>query len=145
MAKTLKADTSVTYPLLVAASAAATEGLLFTVNSSSQAVLADNTTPTRAVGFAIKGISASESASGKPVVLVSRGIVEVAAADIVGSWTVGALVYLATAGKYTTVKPTTNGVAAQPVGWALSSERVWVDVAPSGLLVQTAGNSNIGI
>ena len=145
MAKVLKADPSVTYPVAMNASAAASEGYLYGINSSGAGLLADCSTPVFAVGFAFRDLSAANSALGKPVILYQRGIIELTASDITGGWTIGAGVYLSTAGKWTTVKPSTNAYALQPVGVAVSATRVLVDVANHRTLFQTAATSTVSM
>jgi hypothetical protein len=132
--------------LNVLASGAISEGLLYGLDTAGKAVLADRTTPQTAIGFAVKGLTAAQAAAGEKVALSPRGIVQCVAADIAGSaFTLGATVYVDTAGKYTTTKPTTNGHLHQPVGVAMTTTKVFVNLGVGFILAQTAGNSNIGV
>jgi hypothetical protein len=126
------------------------EGLLYGINGSGQAVPADRTggSVIVAVGFCATpgGITAVQATNGIPVALCPMGIVDCAAADIAGgAFTVGATVFTDTAGKYTTTKPTTATHLVQEVGVAVSATKVLVNITPSAKLAQAAGNSNIGI
>lgn len=129
----------------VPAVAAVSEGLLYGINSSGQAVIANRTTgPQRAVGVAVTSLTTAQQAAGKVVALTDNAIVECAAADIAGgAFTVGATVYLDTAGKYTSTKPSTAADIIQAVGVAMSATKVFVNITTLTLTLQTAGNSTI--
>lgn len=115
----------------VTATGAITEGLLYGINSSGNPVLADRSTPIAVAGFAVKGLSSADGAAGKAVALAHIGIVECVAAEIAGgAFTVGANVYLDTAGKYTTTKPATATHILQYVGVAMTTTKVAVNIAP---------------
>jgi hypothetical protein len=146
MAYTKKADTTVTTNV-PGVSSAITEGLLYGINSSGQAVPADNVTgPVPAVGFAVKGINAAQATAGTPVALTDRGIVEFLTSEIAGgAFTVGATVFVGTSGGVTTTKPTTNTYLVQAIGTAISATKAVIKVVPGFIIAQTAGNSNVGI
>lgn len=129
----------------VACAAACTEGLLYGINSSGKAVVADRTTgPQAAVGFAVTSITTAQASGNVNVALAPRGIVECVAANIAGgAFTAGATVYLDTAGKYTTTKPSTAADILQPVGVALTTLKVAVNIVPYGLTIQAAGTTTI--
>ncbi len=139
MATVKKYDTDVT--INVQAAAAVTEGLLYGIDTNGKAVVADRTTgPQRASGFAVRGLTTAEATAGKAVALCSRGIVQLAAADIAGgAFTVGADVWLDVTGEYTTTKPTTATQLLQYVGVALTTTKVAVNLAHA--LVLTAANA----
>jgi hypothetical protein len=122
------------------ATGAIVEGLLYGVNGTGNPVLADRATPISVVGFAVKGLTAAEGAAGKAAAFTRHGIVELVAAEIAGgTFTIGANVYLDTAGKYTTTKPSTATNILQYVGVAISTTKVAVYVSPP--LVITAAAS----
>lgn len=129
----------------VPAAAACSEGLLYGINSSGQAVIADRATgPQRAVGVAVSALSSAQQALGTHVALAQMAIVECAAADIAGgSFTVGGTVYLDTAGKYTTTKPSTEAHIIQAVGVALSATKVAVNISTAVLVLQASGATTI--
>jgi len=131
--------------LNVPASGAISEGLLYGLNSSGQAVAADRATgPQRAVGVAITSLTAGQATNGTNVALTNMAIIECAAGDIAGgAFTNGATVYLDTAGKYTTTKPSTAANILQPVGVALSTTKVAVNIVPYGLTIQASGSTTI--
>lgn len=143
MANTRKYNKEVTVNLI--ATGVVSEGLLYGVDSSGNPVLADRTTgPQKATGFCVKGLSAADGAAGKAVALAREGIVECVAANIAGgAFTVGATVYLDTAGKYTTTKPSTAADILQAVGTALTTLKVAVHISPLTLTLQAAGTTTI--
>jgi hypothetical protein len=148
MASILKYDKDVT--LNITANLAVTRGLLYGINSSGNFVLADQTTgPQVAFGFApFDNLSTDVGYLTKAVALTTRGVIDFADTTSMiagGTFTVGATVWLGTAGGYTTTKPTTNGHLAQAVGIAVGTTRAVIEVSMVPLLAQTAGNSNIGI
>jgi hypothetical protein len=143
MANTKNFDNSMT--INVPAAGAVSEGLLYGINASGQAVAADRATgPQRAVGFAITSLTAAQASNGNYVALVPTGIVECNTVDIAGgAFTIGGTVYLDTAGKYTTTKPTTAGNILQAVGVAMSASKVAVNIVPYGLTLQVSGSTTI--
>jgi len=143
MAKVKNYNEDVT--LNVQASGAISEGLLYGLNSSGQAVAADRATgPQRAVGVAVTGLTAAQQAAGAIVALCPIAVIECDAADIAGSaFTQGATVYLDVSGKYTTTKPSTAANIIQPVGVALTTTKVAVNIVPYGLTLQASGSTTI--
>ena len=139
-----KYDVSVTPDLAIGG--AISMGLLYGL-SGGVATLATNLAGAfvYAIGFAVTSMTAADSTAGRRVALSSRGILDLAAANIEGgALTAGAPVYLHTAGMYTSTRPTTNGTLLQQVGIALSTTRILADVTSPMVKVQTAGNSNVG-
>lgn len=119
------------------AGAALTEGQLCGVNGSGNAVLADSTAadgPIHAVGFAVRTV-----ASGAPVAICPVGVV-----DGFSSLTPGARQFASgTAGGVTATRPTGAGDAIQPVGIAISTTMIAMNISPTPVLAQAAGNSTV--
>jgi hypothetical protein len=131
----------------VAVAAAVSEGLLYGIDANGKAVVADRVTgPQAAVGFAVTSLSTAQMNEGKNVALAQKGIIELETGHIAGgAFTVGATVFLDVTGEYTTTKPTTATHLVQPVGVAMTTTKVVVNIVPGVLVAQAAGNSNIGI
>lgn len=139
-----KYDVSVTPQLPI--NTAITAGVLYGL-SGGYAAQATNAAGAYipAIGFAVTSMTAADATSKKEVALATKGIIDLTAGQIQGgALTAGAPVYLHTGGTYTSTRPTTNGTYLQCVGIALTTTRVLVHINPSGLLVQTSGNSVIG-
>ena len=123
------------------------EGLLVSLNSSGKAIVADRTTgPAAAIGFAVSAVTAAQVTANPSinVALCPIGVIECAAADIAGgAFTQGAVVYLDTAGKYTTTKPSTAADIIQAVGRAITTTKVAVIVPPYAPTLQAAATSTI--
>jgi len=147
VATILKYDRDVT--INQTATIAVTKGLLYGITNTGAYILADRTTPTKAVGFAIAdNLSTDIGYLTKAVGLSPCGVIDFADNTAViagGAFTIGSVVYLDTAGGYTTTKPVTNGNLHQPVGVALTTTRAFIHMTQGYLLAQTAGNSNIGV
>lgn len=127
------------------ASGAITKGLLYGI-SGGVATLATNAAGGNvpALGFAITSLTAAQATAGKRVGLASRGILTLSATEITGStFTAGAPVYVATAGKYTSTRPTTATEMIQPVGIAITTTQILVMVSPAALKAQAAATTVI--
>lgn len=130
----------------VKGAAAVTEGLFYGIDTSGNAVVADNTTPKAALGFAVKGLTTAQYNNGDAVALCQQGVIEFATSEIAGgAFTVGAAVYLGASGGVTTTKPTTNTYLVQPVGVALTTTKAAINTMNGFIVAQTSGNSNIAI
>lgn len=131
----------------IATAVAVTKGRLYGI-SSGALIAATNVAGgiIQAIGCAINDVTANEGAAGKQAGLVNRAVVDLDAAMVAGgALTVGAPVYLATGGGYTSTQPSANGTGVQPVGFAIAALQIWLDVRPSALKAQTSGNSTAAL
>jgi hypothetical protein len=139
MAKqTVKYDKNTTVTVKVDSSTTLNEGDLASINSSSQAVIAQKTTGAvqAAVGIAVR---AGDGTKGDYVALAP-----VAEVDGFTSLTPGATYYLNTAGGVTATRPTTAGDAIQAVGVAVSATKILFNVQAQFILAQAAATTTLG-
>lgn len=130
------------------AAAAVTRGLLYGINSSGKVAAATNATGAyvAAAGFAVEPLTTAQVNNNDVEALSQIGMVEFDTANIAGgALTIGATVYLDTAGGVTTTSPTANGTLVQPVGIAFSATQVLLNIHAPSVKAQTAGNSNAGL
>lgn len=144
MASVIKYDNTVTINIPGVVSAIK-QGYFYTVNTSGQAILADNGINGGAIGFAAVDVAASDIVAGMLAALPLCGVIEYLATDIVGTPVAGGYAWLGAGGKPTSVKPATAASVVQPLGTWLSATRLAANVTASSLLVQVAAISNIGI
>jgi hypothetical protein len=143
----LKYDPQLATPVPI--SGAITEGLLYGVDNTGKMVIANalHGAIVPAVGVALKSLSAGDATAGRVGALLTQGKINFDATEIDGgALTPGQPVYLSIAipGGVTSTRQTGVGDLIQPIGMALTTTQVWLNVIPPALKAQAAGNSNVG-
>lgn len=135
-ARVTKYDPECTTSLKVASATTLAEGDLVGVNSSSQAIKADCSTPVSALGVAVR---AADGSKGEYVTVAPQCTV-----DGLTSRTIAATEWLSTAGGITETRPTTAGYLIQPLGIAITATKVLYSISPATATAQSAATTTLG-